>query len=281
MRRRIRSVQTTSQITRAMEMVAASKMKRAQSMAIASRPYSDRMGELLNRLAATLVGHNSAAPCPLLEWRERRVVGLTVITARGGLCGSLNSNVIRQAETFILDQNRPVKVLAVGRKGRDWMVRHGHNVIAEFAEVPDRPTLVDTRPISRTLIDRYIRGEIDEVHVVHSQFVSTLIQRPVVRHLLPIEPAESSAPLTEYIFEPDAGEILTRLLPRYVEVQVYQALLEAIASEQSARMVAMRNATDNARKLTNDLSLRLNRARQNSITAEIIEIAAGAEVLVA
>ncbi|MDA8187707.1 MAG: ATP synthase F1 subunit gamma [Dehalococcoidales bacterium] len=277
LRRRIRSVKNTSQITKAMEMVAASKMRRAQMMVLSSRPYSEKMGELLSHLAAAV--KSSEVPHPLLESRETRNVGLLVVTANRGLCGGLNSNAIRQAGSFILDQQNPVKIVAVGRKGRDWFVRRDQNVIAEFIQLPDRPALIDTTPISHILIDEYVRGEVDEVYAVFSQFVSTLVQKPVLKRLLPIEPAALTGARAEYIYEPSAGDVLTKLVPRYVEVQVYQAILEASASEWSARMVAMRNATENAHEMIGDLTLSLNRARQASITTEITEISAGAEAL--
>lgn len=262
-----------------MEMVAASKMRRAQTMVLASRPYSQKMGELLSDLAAATRG--TEAPHPLLQRREPHTIGLLVITADRGLCGSLNSNTIRTAASFILSQNKPTRIIAVGRKGRDWLMRHGQNVIAEFTQLSDRPALIDTTPISHILIDEYTDGVIDEAWIIYSHFVSTLVQRPVVKRLLPVEPAAVTGPSTstEYIYEPDIFAVLNHLLPRFVEVQVYQTLLEAIASEQSARMVAMRNATENAKELISDLTLSYNRARQAGITTEIIEIAAGAEAL--
>ncbi len=276
-RRRIKSVKSTAQITKAMEMVAASKMRRAQSMVLASRPYSEKMSELLSNLAAAVGG--AEAPHPLLERRESRNIGLLVITADRGLCGGLNSNTIRAAATFILEQHKPMKIIAVGKKGRDWLIRRGQNVVAEFTQIPDKPALIDTTPISHILIDEYTNGGIDEAYIVYSQFVSTLVQRPVVKRILPVEPAEVSGPNTEYIYEPNVPGVLNHLLPRFVEVQVYQTILEGIASFQSAQMVAMRNATENANELIGDLTLSYNRARQASITTEISEIAAGAEAL--
>ncbi len=277
-RRRIRSVKNTSQITKAMEMVAASKMRRAQSMVLASRPYSDKMSELLGHLAAAL--GTTDVVHPLLARREANNVGLMLVTGDRGLCGSLNSNVIRQGASFILEQKHPVKIITVGRKGRDWMVRRGQNVVAEFTQLPDRPGLIDTTAISHILIDDYASGAVDEVYAVFTQFVSTLVQKPVIRKILPIEPTpDLTGAHLEFIYEPNPAAVMTELLPRFVEVQVYQTILEAIASEQSARMVAMRNATDNAKDLIDDLTLSYNRARQASITTEITEISAGAEAL--
>jgi F-type H+-transporting ATPase subunit gamma len=180
----------------------------------------------------------------------------------------------------VLDQKVPVKLVTVGRKGRDWMIRRGQNVIAEFIQLTDRPSLADTTAISHVLIDEYLRGEIDEVYAVFSRFVSTLVQRPTIERLLPIEPvAELAGPNVEYIYEPGPAAVLDQLVPRFVEIQVYQAILESKASEQSARMVAMRNATENAQEIIGDLTLSYNRARQASITTEITEISAGAEAL--
>ncbi|MBI2954573.1 MAG: ATP synthase F1 subunit gamma [Chloroflexi bacterium] len=276
-RRRIRSVKSTAQITKAMEMVAASKMRRAQSMVLASRPYSEKMDELLGHLAAAVGGFE--APHPLLQRREPRKIGLLVITADRGLCGGLNSNTIRAAANFILDQQKPMKIVAVGKKGRDWLIRRGQNVVAEFTQMSDVPSLIDTTPMSHILIDEYVNAEIDEAYIVYSQFVSTLVQRPLIKRLLPVEPAKVSGPNTEYIYEPDVSGVLGQLLPRFVEVEVYQAILEGIASFQSAQMVAMRNATENANELIGDLTLSYNRARQASITTEISEIVSGAEAL--
>lgn len=277
-RRRIRSVKNIAQITKAMEMVAASRMRRAQQMALSSRPYSDKMRELLSDLAAAVTDVETLHP--LLQKREVKQVGVLLVTTDRGLCGSLNSNVIRQGATFVLDQKVPVKLVTVGRKGRDWMVRRGQNVIAEFTNLSDRPRLDDTTAISHVLIDEYVRGEVDEVYVIFPRFVSTLIQRPVIERLLPVEPAsELAGPNVDYIYEPDPTMVLGQLMPRFVEIQVYQTILESKASEQSARMVAMRNATENANEVTADLTLSLNRARQASITTEITEISAGAEAL--
>lgn len=277
-RRRIRSVKNIAQITKAMEMVAASRMRRAQQMALSSRPYSDKMRELLSDLAAAVTDVETLHP--LLRKREVKQVGVLLVTTDRGLCGSLNSNVIRQGATFVLDQKVPVKLVTVGRKGRDWMVRRGQNVIAEFTNLSDRPRLDDTTAISHVLIDEYVRGEVDEVYVIFPRFVSTLIQRPVIERLLPVEPAsELAGPNVDYIYEPDPTTVLGQLMPRFVEIQVYQTILESKASEQSARMVAMRNATENANEVTADLTLSLNRARQASITTEITEISAGAEAL--
>jgi F-type H+-transporting ATPase subunit gamma len=280
-RRRIKSVKNTGQITKAMEMVAASRMRRAQSQVISARPYSDKMQSVLGHLA--IISERAGGQLhPLLEQRPIKRVGLVLITADRGLCGGMNSNIIRAATQFILDEaGAPVTVVAVGRKGRDFMVRHGRNLVAEFTGIPERPALIDTLPISKIIMDDYSTGGFDQVYLAYTKFVNTLTQKPVLRRLLPLEDIRESGveiPI-DYIYEPDAETVLSNLLPRYVEVQVYQAILESIASEQSARMVAMRNATDNAKDIVDSLTLSYNKARQASITREITEVAAAASAL--
>lgn len=281
-RRRIRSVKNTSQITHAMEMVAASKMRRAQNMALATRPYADKMYEVLGHLAAVMAHvAKGDIPHPLLQRRETRAYGLVLITADRGLAGGLNTNVIQHAASFILaNRDVPTRVIAVGRKGRDWMARRNVPVVNEITGLGDRPSVLDTFSISHAVIDGYLEGLFDEVYMVYSDFVSTLVQRPVRRRLLPVEPPTVAEHYeSDYIYEPEPGEVLAELLPRFVEMEVYHAVLESIASEQSARMVAMRNATENAKELVGELTLTYNRARQAMITKEIAEIAAAEAVL--
>lgn len=276
-RRRIRSVKNTAQITRAMEMVAATKMRRAQVQALASRPYADKIGEVIADLSQA-TGREELHP--LLKSREVRRVGLLLITADRGLCGALNSNVIEHAAHFIAERGVPVRVVAVGRKGRDWMLRHGMSLIAEFTGLGDRPSYLDTVPIARILMDTFVSGEVDEVEIIYPFFVNTMIQRPATRRLLPVgRPEERAWGRLDYIYEPQPAVVLAALLPRYIEVQVYHAILEAVASEHSARMVAMRNATENAQELVQELTLTYNKARQESITKELLDIASGAAAL--
>lgn len=281
-RRRIRSVKNTSQITHAMEMVAASKMRRAQNMALATRPYAEKMYEVLGHLAAVMA-HTAKGdiPHPLLQRRETRAYGLVLITADRGLAGGLNTNVVQHAASFILaNRDVPTRVIAVGRKGRDWMARRNVPVVNEISGLGDRPSMLDTLSISHAVIDGYLEGLFDEVYMVYSDFVSTLVQRPVRQRLLPVEPPPATDRYgLDYIYEPEPGGVLAELLPRYVEMEVYHAVLESIASEQSARMVAMRNATDNAHELVQELTLTYNRVRQAMITKEIAEIAAAEAVL--
>ena len=276
-RRRIRSIKNTGQITKAMEMVAATKMRRAQSMTLASRPYAEKMWQVLGSLAGRSAALDEVHP--LLERRERHNLGLLLITSDRGLAGGYNSNVIRLAASFILEQTLPVKLVTIGRKGRDWMLRRGRDVMAEFTGMPDRPTVLDIAPVARVVTDGYVVSTFDAVYMVYTDFVSMATQRPALRQLLPVEAPAEERGGTEYIYEPAPGVVLEALLPRFVEVEIYQALLEAVASEQSARMVAMHNATQNVKEVVEELTLSFNKARQASITKEIVEITSGAEAL--
>jgi F-type H+-transporting ATPase subunit gamma len=281
-RRRIRSVKNMSQITRAMEMVSASKMRRAQRNVLATRPYADRMLDVMGELTERAVG--AARTGTLLEIRpEVKAVGLIVVTPDKGLTGAMITNVLRRASRFILDERgrgRTIETLAVGKKGRDFLVRTGQNMIAEITKLGDYPRLIDTLGIATNVINGFRERRYDEVYVVYSEFVNTLVQRPALKRLLPVEPPnESTEKKWDYTYEPDQDEVLRELLPRFVEVQLYQAILESIASEHSARMVAMRNATDNAKELSRDLTLTYNKTRQANITKEVSEIASGAAAL--
>lgn len=277
-RRRIRSVRNVAQITKAMEMVAAARMRRAQAAVLASRPYADRLADLIAALAAARPATEELPP--LLRRRPARRIGVVLLTTDRGLCGPLNTNIIRHTVRYLQERDLPSFLVVIGRKGRDWCLRHGLPIAAEFSQLGDRPALVDTAPIARIVMDAYIREEVDEVHLFYTQFVSTLVQRPFRRQLLPVQPpAEFESRYLDYLYEPDPQTVLGQLLPRFVEVQVYQAVLEAIASEHSARMVAMHNATQNARDIIRDLTLSYNKTRQASITKEMLEIASGAEAL--
>jgi len=277
-RRRIRSVQSTAKITRAMEMIAASKMRRAQERNIAGRPYANLMRQVLADLAAQRQAGDEIHP--LLVQRPVNRIAIVHITTDRGLCGGLNANVNRRAASFILEQGVPVTIVAVGRKGRDFMVRYRQAVRAEFTRLGDKPSLADILPIARVVIDDYSAGLVDEVYICYAQFVTTMTQRPVIWRLLPIEPATIEARLNvEYIYEPSPSAVLAELLPRFVEMEIYHAILESIASEQSARMVAMRAATDNANELIVYLTLTYNKARQEMITKEILDITGGAAAL--
>ena len=275
-RRRIRSVENTAKITKAMSMIAASKMRRAQESALSGRPYSDRIQSLLSHLAAQPQDDEERMPA-LLRRREVNNVQVVVITPDRGLTGGLNSNINRAAAQFIVGQSAKVSVICVGRKGRDFMVRSGQDVRAVFTDMPDRPQLTDVTPITRLVIDAYTREETDAVYLAYADFVNTTLQRPVTQQLLPVEPADlRPQEAVGYIYEPFDLTVLSALLPRFVEMQTYHAVLEGIASEQSARMVAMRNATDNALSMAEDLTLLMNKVRQETITRELLDIVGGA-----
>ena len=281
-RRRIRSVRNMSQITRAMEMVSASKMRRAQQSVLASRPYSERLEEVIADLSAIEFDAEEAGQFPLLQQRAVKASAVILITPDKGLTGALNSNLLRRATRYIVNEaDVPVEVVAAGKKGRDFMIRTRQDVVAEVTGLGDRPTLDDIRPLVEVAVSDFEQGKVDAVHVVFAKFVNTLQQVPEVRQVLPITRPEGGGTYSDYIFEPDPRTVLNALLPRYVEIQIYQALLESIASEHSARMVAMRNASENAKELASDLNLTLNRARQAAITQEVAEIAAGANAATA
>ena len=284
-RGRIKSVENTAKVTKAMELVAASKMRRAQDRALAARPYSERMRAVLARLAASPQargGGDGDSLHPLLDQRAVRHFAFIHITANRGLAGGLNANMNRAGANLALERQphvERVSVIPVGRKGRDFFRRAGFPQIAEFTDLGDYPSMGDTLPISRIVTQDYISGEIDQVYVGFQQFINTAVQRPVVRQLLPIEPppedSESMGGGADFIFEPSPQALLETLLPRYVEMQVFEAILEAAASEQSARMVAMRAATDAANDMVADLTLTYNKARQELITSELLDIVGG------
>jgi F-type H+-transporting ATPase subunit gamma len=260
-----------------MEMIATSKMKRAQDRTIAGRPYAEKMRQVLSDLAAT---QPEGAIHPLMQRRDVNRIAIIHIAADRGLCGGLNSNVNRNTGTFILEQTAPSVLITVGRKGRDFMVRNGRELRAEFTAMPDRPVLFDTLPISHIVIDDYTQGYVDTVYLAYSRFITTVTQQPVMQQLLPIETIEAKQTREiEYIYEPSSQVVMSQLLPRYIEMQVYHAITEAIASEQSARMVAMRNATDSANELVDDLTLMFNKVRQEMITRELLDIVGGVEAL--
>ncbi|UCC59993.1 MAG: ATP synthase F1 subunit gamma [Dehalococcoidia bacterium] len=273
-RRRIKSIQNTAKITKAMEMIAASKMRQAQNRVLAGRPYAEKMREVVAHLS--IQSQPGEELHPLLQKRDVKRIAVVHITADRGLCGGLNANVNRLTANFIDEQSVPVTAVAVGKKGITFMSRYCEEILAEFTQLGDRPSLLDTLPISRVVIDEYINGSIDRVYLAYNKFITTVNQLPVMQELLPIEPpAAESTEAVEYIYEPSAVGVLEHLLPRYVEMQVYHAILESIASEQSARMVAMRNATDNANDMIQELTLMLNKARQEQITKELLDIAGG------
>ncbi|OAI39702.1 F0F1 ATP synthase subunit gamma [bacterium SCGC AG-212-C10] len=284
LKRRIASVKNTTKITNALQLVAASKMRRAQDRALQSHPYAEKIRAVLAGLA-TGTGNEGEAQHPLLVSRPVKNVAVLHITPDRGLCGGLNANLNRAAGTFVAGQENETSVIAVGKKGRDFFVRARTRVVAEFTELGDYPTQSDTLAIARIVINDYLAGTIDRVYLSYPEFVSTSNQRPTIRQLLPIEPptmesdAAGEAYRQDYIFEPSPEVVLERLLPRYIEMQIYEAVLQTAASFQSAQMVAMKNATDNGLEIQRDLTLTYNKARQDQITRELLDIIGGAAAL--
>ncbi|MDW7674493.1 MAG: ATP synthase F1 subunit gamma [Bacillota bacterium] len=275
-KRRIRSVKNTQQITKAMKMVAAAKLRKAQERVIAARPYKGKLKEVLGRLAQAS-GHVNH---PLLHVRQAKKVAYVLVTADRGLCGGYNANVIRKAMVQLTDSPVEADLIAVGKKGRDFFRRKKQNISKEFIGLGEEISMAEGRQLARFLMDAYEKGEYDEVYLVYTEFITAMRQKPEVVKLLPIDPPEETkVDETEYIFEPHAEDVLATLLPRYVENQVYQVLLEAKASEHGARMTAMGSATDNAAEMISKLTLSYNRARQAAITREISEIVGGANAL--
>jgi len=283
---RIRSIKSTQKITKAMEMMAASKMKKAQLMALAGRPYVQKLGEVINNLV-----HLSDPPLhhPLLDRqistsekkdpnRQPRL-GYILLTSNRGLCGSFNSSILKKMiEVLQEGKNGHEVVITLGRKGRQTMERLGFNIIADFEDLSAKPTFLDTVGISRTIIDEYLSGNLDKVFLVYNHFHSTLSQKPVVKQLLPIDADLERLPKnfkTDYIFEANKPELLDKMLCRYLEIAVYQTVLESVASEHSARMMAMRTASDNAKEIIARLTLHYNKARQSKITTQILEVVSG------
>jgi len=280
--RRIRSIQSTAKTTRAMSLVAGSKMRRAQQMALAQRPYADRLEWLLADVVESLTSVESPdgeSIHPLLERREVKTPGLLLITADRGLSGSLNTNLLRAAAGFI-SGHPGTKLVCVGRKGYDFYRRTNVPILGQFTKLGDYPAYDDVRPISRLVMDAYLGSEVDSVAIVYPRFINTILQRPERQELLPVTPPEDAeVKAVEYIYEPNAVTVLRDLMPRFVEIEVYRAILELAASEQSARMVAMRNATDAAEDLVRELTLLRNKVRQEQITKELLDITGGVEAL--
>tara|TARA_Y100000588_G_scaffold111989_1_gene122834 strand:+ start:3276 stop:4139 length:864 start_codon:yes stop_codon:yes gene_type:complete len=274
-RRRIRSVDNTAKVTNAMSLIAASKMRRSQMAVLEGRPYSDKIQQVIANLAAQPTD-DEAGSQPLLAQREVEKSTILMISPDRGLCGGLNANLIRAVGNFIVAQEKPIEAIAVGRKSRDFMARSNQDMKATFTDLGETPLLIDTHAISHMVIDSYSSGETDEIYLGYTRFLSTMSQEPVIEKVLPITPAElTSAEAVGYIYEPSNLAVLQDLLPRFVEMQIYHAILESIASEQSARMVAMRAATDNANELSGDLTLVMNKLRQDSITNELLDLIGG------
>jgi F-type H+-transporting ATPase subunit gamma len=290
-RRRIKSVKNIAQVTRALEAVSASKVRRAQAQVLATRPYAQKAWQVLTHLASQTAAGELLHPL-LTRRTEVKAVAIILLTSDRGLCGAFNYNIVRKTVDFIKVRDRPARLITVGRKGRDLMWRAGYTIVAEFSKLPPSPSVLDITPIARTAIDDFLQGAVDEVYLAYTDFIHTLKQEPAVKRLLPLRPGEVDTQAmgeyveevtpgltADYLYEPSPQAILDTVLPRFTELQVYQAVLESFASEHSARMIAMRNATESAEDLVGDLTLSYNKARQQAITGEILDIAGGAEAL--
>ncbi|HEY6111602.1 MAG TPA: ATP synthase F1 subunit gamma [Chthoniobacterales bacterium] len=276
-RRRIKAIRNTAQITKAMQMVAASKMRRAQQHAVASRPYA----ALMNKVLVSLQRRTDPRLHPLLHIREPKKELILIISTDKGLAGALNTNLFREAATF--DASKTAFVVT-GKKARQFIARTKRDLLADF-ELKDSPSFVETKPMSKFCMEKFLNREVDKVSVLYTHFINTINQRPTLHTLLPISSfdlpkkhdeagaSEDVDPLLGYVFEPNAEAVLDMMLPYYVQFQVFQMILDARASEHSARMVAMKNATDNANQFIKDLTLEYNKMRQAGITTELLEIA--------
>ena len=286
MRMRIRSVKNISQVTRALEAVSASKVRKAVAAVTATRAYATKAWQVLTHIASQ---PGRAILHPLLAHRpEIRNVLVVVISGDRGLAGAYNTNIIRFVIQRFDHSEVPVRYIAVGRKGRDMLLRRRKQVIAEFTNLPAAPSFADVSAIGRVAVDEFLKGEVDEVYLVYTDFINMVRQEPVIKKLLPLEVGDEAGRVEEYdhqhltaayIYEPTEEELLDEIIPRFTALQVYQAILESLASEHAARMVAMSNATDNAIELVSHLQLQYNKARQQTITNDLLDIAGGAEAL--
>ncbi|MCA9931510.1 MAG: ATP synthase F1 subunit gamma [Anaerolineales bacterium] len=291
--KRIKSVKNISQVTSALAAVSASKASRAQRQVEATRAYAGKAFEILNNLASQPGTTSSAHPLLTVRPHIKRAA-LILITADRGLAGAYNSSMVSRAEAFIKAIDVEVDVITVGRKGRDLMIRRGYNVIATFDGIPDSPSILDITPIAQIATEDYLSEKYDEIFIAYTDFINLIARRPTVKQLLPLKPLDMSGmAVSEYVatvdltgvseraytYEPGAEELLDNIVPRFTQLQIYQSVLEALASEHSARYVAMNNATDNAGELIDILTLERNKARQSSITSEILDIVGGAAAL--
>ena len=276
-RRRIRSVTETAKVTRAMEMIASARMRRAEQRALDARPYAVRLSELMGLVIGETRVRGGA------PWLTRQEVGRVLVvhlTTDKGLCGGLNTRLNHALGQFILDQPVPAGVVTVGRKGRDFVVRNRLDLVAEFSGLGDSPGIADIRPLCRLVADMFSGGETDLVYLCYPRFVSVTVQRPTVERLLPVETVVSESSVhRDFVYEPDADRVLDALLARYVEASMYHAYLELVASEHSARMVAMHDATNSAREMAEDMTIEMNKLRQAAVTEEVCEVSSGAEAL--
>lgn len=276
-RRRIRSVKNTQQLTKAMKTVSAAKLRRAQERVVSARPYANQLKHVLSGLA----GRIENITHPLLEVRPEKKVLLLVVTADRGLCGGFNTNLLKAAVNFLVEnRDKEIQLYTAGRKGRDFFRRRNLNLVGEYTNFFSKLDVAHARDISQQLVDLYSKAEVDAVYIVYNEFKSVIQQRIVVEKLLPLgkDDIEATQGAVNYIFEQPPQEIFNRLLPRYVEIEVYRALLESAAAEHGARMAAMDTASRNAGDMIESLTLNMNRVRQAAITREIIEVVSGAGV---
>lgn len=275
-KRRIKSITSTAQITKAMQMVAASRMRRAQGRVASARPYAEHV----QAIVADVSGRSGAESHPLLVRREVKNVEFVTVTPDRGLAGALVAGLNRETSRQRREAEGPVRIVAVGRKGRDFATRSRLDLVSEFTNIQDNISIADVGPMARQILEDFESGKADLVKLIYTQFISTLRQQPRTIQLLPVIPPENSEVTSPWNYEPDNPHlVLSELLPRYIEFSLYQAILEAKASEHSARMIAMSNATDNALELVKDLTLVANKARQAEITKEISEISGAAEAI--
>ena len=276
-RRRIRSVKNTQQITKAMKMVSAAKLRRAQERALASRPYAEMMQRVLSNVAAAAAGNEAAAQLPLLQVREEKRIQLIVVSSDRGLAGAFNANLFRHAQRFIDEHgSAELTVEVIGRKARDYFRRRSFRITGEHLDIIDRPTIEQGREIAGKLMETYSKAEVDAVYIAVNEFKSVMAPDIVLRKILPVEVPEGEGEPIDYIYEQPPEALLSALLPRYIEMSIYRAMLESNSAEHAARMTAMDTASSNAGDVIQDLTLNLNRVRQAAITREIIEIVSGA-----
>ena len=281
-RTKISSINKTRKITRAMEMVAASKMRKTQERMRASKPYANKIYEVVKHVARA----NSEYRHPFMSERDVKRVGVIVVTTDRGLCGGLNANLLRETIRNVRtwkEQGKEVDVAVIGRKGQAFFKRVGGNILGSVDHLGDTPSINDFIGVVKVMIDAYYSGTIDALHIVYNEFVNTMTQKPLVKQLLPLPKSEDDVKTMghywDYIYEPDAKDLLNDLLERYLELQVYQGVVENIACEQAAKMIAMKSATDNAGELIKEFQLAYNKARQAAITQELAEIVGGAAAL--
>lgn len=281
-RTRIKSVKSSEKITKAMKMVAASKLRKAQEEVRKSKAYAHKMDEVVGRLARRLAGQGEA-PHPLLETHvSQKRVELLVLTSDRGLCGAFNSNIIRRAQRFLTEMgplHEEIRVSTLGRKGHEALKREGYAIRTNYPHVLEHPSYLKASQIAEELSNSYVEDHLDAIYLVYNEFKSAISQQVVVKRLLPIAPAEVLSDPVDYLYEPSQKELLETLLPKHLATQLYQAFLESVASEHGSRMSAMDNATRNAKEVISSLTLQYNRARQAAITKELMEIIGGAEAL--